>query len=128
MLTQINAPKHIPLTVFAWSGEKYEVRDIISLFYKASHRNKSTTNDEWVTHLEMQLDKLKAKQFSQEFLCDTIESKWKIILNNVVQAVTQFEASYKANCPCAGLLPSPFIKRLRCIQRNAQLALLHIEV
>lgn len=128
MLTQTNAQQHIPLTVFVWSGEKYEVRDIISFFYKASHKNKSAVNDEWVALLEMQLDRLKAKQFLQGSSCTAIQSQWVIILNNVIQAVTQFEASYKANCPCAGLLPSPFIKRVRRIQQSAALALFHIEV
>lgn len=128
MFTQLNTQQRTPLSGFAFSTVHYEVRDIVSLFYKASHKKKKSTNDEWVLNLERYLGHLKIQQSSKGELCSTVQSQWQSILNNVIQAVTQFEASYKANCPCAGLLPSPFIKRLLRIQQDAQLALLYIEV
>lgn len=128
MFTQINTQQRLPLTGFAFSVVNYEVRDIVSLLYKASHKQKSTTDDTWVVHLERQLESLKIQQSQRGALCVTVQSKWRIILENVIQAATQFEVSYKVNCPCAGMLPSPFTKRVRCIEQNAKLALLYIEV
>lgn len=127
MFTQLNTQQRAPLSGFDFSTVHYEVRDIVSLFYKASHKKKKSTNDEWIINLERYLGHLKIQQ-SKGDIYSTVQSQWQSILSNVIQAVTQFEASYKANCPCAGLLPSPFMKRLRRIQRDAQLALLYIEV
>ncbi|RMB64092.1 hypothetical protein EAX61_01575 [Dokdonia sinensis] len=128
MFTQLNTQQKLPLTGFAFSIVNYEVRDIVSLFYKASHTKKSVTNDEWIIDLERQLENLKVQQSTRGALCNTGQSQLRIILKKVIQAVTQFEISYKANCPCAGVLPSPFILRVQRIGQKAKLALLYIEV
>lgn len=128
MLTQLNTQQMSPLTGFAFSIVHYEVRDMVSLFYTASHKRKTATNDEWIIKLERQLERLKIQQSSKGALCSTVQSKWRIVLSNLIQAVAQFEESYKANCPCAGVLPSPFIKRVRRIEQDAKLALFYIEV
>lgn len=111
-----------------FSGEKYEIRDMVGLFFKSSHNNSITQDDEWIRSLEMQLERLKRQLIMHGSLCSTLQSKWSAILNKLIQAVTQFEVSYKANCPCASTMPSPFIKRLYGIQQNAVLTLLYIEV
>jgi hypothetical protein len=128
MQTHLNTLQSKPINSFAFSGQKYEVRDMIAFFYNASHKKKIQDGIDWVNNLETHLERLKSYQFSQEVLCTTLQSLWSRLLKNVIQAIKQFEASYKASCPCAGLLPSAYIKRLNRIKRNASLTLLYIEI
>lgn len=128
MHTHLATPLHTSLNLLPFSGEKYEIRDIVGLFYKSSHNNSISQDDDWIRSLEMQLERLKRQLSLHGSLCSTLQSKWSGILNKLIQAVTQFEVSYKANCPCANNRPSPFIKRLYGIQQNAVLTLLYIEV
>lgn len=128
MQTHLNTLQSTPINSFAFSGQKYEVRDMIAFFYNASHKKKIQDGIDWVNNLERHLERLKSYQVSQEVLCTTLQSLWSRLLKNVIQAIKQFEASYKASCPCAGLLPSPYIKRLNRIKRNASLTLVYIEI
>lgn len=128
MHTHLATPLHTSLNLLPFSGEKYEIRDIVGLFYKSSHNNSISQDDDWIRSLEMQLERLKRQLSLHGSLCSTLQSKWSAILNKLIQAVTQFEVSYKTNCPCTNNRPSPFIKRLYGIQQNAVLTLLYIEV
>lgn len=129
MVTQLTKRQAMmPLTGFALSAVHYEVRDLMRLFYKASHKKKAQCESSWLITLETHLACLKVQRSSYKDHCNTVQQTWYRVLHNVVQAVTQFEASYQANCPCAGLLPSPFINRVRNIRKDAQLVLLYMEV
>lgn len=128
MQTHLYTPKSAPINAFAFYGQKYEVRDMIAIFYNASHKKKMQDGIDWVKNLESHLERLKSHPFSQEGLCTTLQSLWSRLLKNVIQAIQQFEASYKASCPCSELLPSPYIKRLNRIKRNASLTLRHLEI
>ena len=124
LITSMQASSNI----LPFSGEKYEIRDMVGLFYKFSHNHRIPQDDSWLRSMEIQLERLKRQLSLYGSLCSTIQSKWSAILNKIIQAVTQFEVSYRANCPCASTLPSSFIKRLQVIQQNALLTLLYIKV
>jgi hypothetical protein len=128
MHTHLATSLQTSLKILPFSAEKYEIRDLVGLFYKSSHKNSKSQDEDWIRSLEMQLERLKRQLSLHGSLCCTLQSKWSAILNKLIQAVTQFEVNYKANCPCASALPSPFIKRLYGIQQNAVLTLLYMEV
>lgn len=128
MFTGIHTQPTTSLSGYIFSMGNYQVRDIMQLFYKASHKTTSSMSVERLLQLEQQVVLLQKQQSSQKGMCRTVQSQWDVLLKNVIQAVSQFETSYKENCPCAGWLPSPFIKRLRRLQKGAQRALLYMKV
>lgn len=127
MQTQIHTQISAPLNAFAFSGQQIEVRDMVAMFYKGTH-TESELNNSFIQNLEEKLERLKQFQFSQKTLCATLQSKWRVILINITNAIQQFISSYKANFKDQNTLKSPYIKRLKRIEHNANLILFYIEV
>jgi hypothetical protein len=128
MFTTAHTTQNLSFNSVAFSEEPYEIQDMVAFFYKASHGRKSIDEDNWINNLEIQIERFKNHQYSQCVFSNNEVLKWRNTLSKISLAITQFETSYNANCPCAGLLPSPFIRRIHNIKQSADLALLYIEV
>jgi hypothetical protein len=118
----------LPLNVFAFTGQKYQVREMVAFFYKVSNTEEATRENHWIANLEILLVRFKEQQYLERALCNTLRLQWRVLLSNVNVAVEQFEESYSVNCAPMDLVSNPFIKRLYRLQQSAKLAQLYIDV
>lgn len=56
----------LSLKVFAFTGQKYQVREMVAFFYKVSNAEEATRENHWIANLEILLVRFKEQQYFRE--------------------------------------------------------------
>ena len=113
-------------TLYALTNKHYQVKDIITLLYKAIHKKGSAESKQWLKEMDVQLEALH-QEMKKGFL-HRIHHHWREMLVNFLEATTKFEQLYYANCPFAGIMPSPVLKRLKRMNNKTKSILYQLEL